>query len=112
MSSESPLSTTPANERAQEVVIISHSAFFYWWPLWAVGFLMAAITYFSGHYVAFVPPGTEVRHDARIEGVDGPRDALVAPAGQQLPVPAHDGDKTKLPQLTMRPVTTRASSGP
>ena len=95
MSSASLSGTPPANDRAQEVVIISHSAFFYWWPLWAVGFLMAAITYFSGHYVAFVPPGTEVRRDARVEGVDGPRDVLVAPSGS-LPVTAPDGDKSKL----------------
>lgn len=28
--------------------IVSHSQLFYWWPVWAVGFLMAAITWFFG----------------------------------------------------------------
>src|SRR5262245_39316312 len=95
-----PVTVVPSDRR-EEVVIISHSAFFYWWPLWAVGFLMALITYFTGHYVAFVPPGTEVRRDARVEGVDGTRDVLVTPSGQPLPVTAPDGDKSKLPRLTM-----------
>jgi hypothetical protein len=99
-SAPQPVTVVPSDRR-EEVVIISHSAFFYWWPLWAVGFLMAAITYFTGHYVAFVPPGTEVRRDARVEGVDGPRDVLVTPSGQPLPVTAPDGDKSKLPRLTM-----------
>jgi hypothetical protein len=79
------------------VVIISHSAFFYWWPLWAVGFLMAVITYATGHQVAFVPPGTQVKQVAEF---DGPRNALVAPAGERLPV-APDSDGSTLPRLTM-----------
>src|SRR5262245_21252204 len=101
MSSASPPITSPPDHRVEEVVIISHSAFFYWWPLWAVGFLMAAISYVSGHYVVFVPPGTEVRSGARVEGVDGTRDVLVVPAEQSLPVTSPDGDKSKLPRLTM-----------
>lgn len=101
MASGTPSESAPAAARQQQVLIISHSPFFYWWPLWAIGFLMAAITYFNGHYVAFVPPGTEVRHNAQIEGVAGERDILVAPAGQELPVTSPDGDKSKLPRLTM-----------
>jgi len=34
--------------RAIEVRIYSHSPFFYWWPLWAVGYLFALIIYVSG----------------------------------------------------------------
>ena len=99
-SAPQPVTVVPGDRR-QEVVIISHSPFFYWWPLWAIGFLMAAITYFSGHYVAFIPPGTEVRRDAKVEGVDGPRDVLVTPQGQPLPVTSPNGDKSRLPRLTM-----------
>jgi hypothetical protein len=43
------------------VVLISHSPVFYWWPVWAVGFLMAAVTFGNGYQVAFVPPGTEAQ---------------------------------------------------
>ncbi len=31
-----------------EVKIYSHSTIFYWWPVWVVGFVMAAITYSEG----------------------------------------------------------------
>lgn len=102
MSSESspvPVSVVPG-DRTQQVVVISHSAFFYWWPLWVIGFLMAAITYATGHQVAFVPPGTRVERGAVVEGFDGPRDALIAPAGARLPVTA-DTDGDALPPLTM-----------
>jgi hypothetical protein len=40
--------------RPGEITIISHSNLFYWWPVWAIGFLMAAITYFQGVHAAFV----------------------------------------------------------
>jgi hypothetical protein len=88
-----PVTVVPS-DRTRQVVIISHSAFFYWWPLWAIGFVMAAITYATGHRVAFVPQGTQV------ERLDGGRDALVAPAGERLPV-ASDADESALPRITM-----------
>jgi hypothetical protein len=31
-----------------EVRIYSHSTFFYWWPVWAIGYVMALITYLGG----------------------------------------------------------------
>jgi hypothetical protein len=94
-----PVTVVPS-DRTQQVLIISHSAFFYWWPLWAVGFLMAAITYTTGHQVAFVPPGTQIDREAVVEGLDGPRDILFAPRGTRLPVPAHP-DESTIPRLTM-----------
>jgi hypothetical protein len=89
----------PATEDApSRVVLISHSQFFYWWPVWGVGFLMAAVTYLSGEQIAFVPPGTVAVKEQRIEGQDGPRDALIAPAGQPLPV----GESGELRQPRLR----------
>jgi hypothetical protein len=32
----------------EQVIIYSHSNLFYWWPVWAVGFLMAFLTYLDG----------------------------------------------------------------
>jgi hypothetical protein len=32
----------------REVVIYSHSGIFYWWPVWAVGFLFAFLTWWQG----------------------------------------------------------------
>lgn len=31
-----------------ELVIVSHSTLFYWWPVWAVGYLMALFTWWHG----------------------------------------------------------------
>jgi len=39
-----------------ELRIYSHSPLFYWWPVWAVGFLMALLTYLQGEQV--VIPGS------------------------------------------------------
>lgn len=36
-------------EGPTEVRLYSHSNFFYWWPVWAVGYLMALITSLHGH---------------------------------------------------------------
>jgi hypothetical protein len=82
------------------VFVVSHSPLFYWWPVWAVGFLMALLTYLNGFQVAFVPPGTEAERAVRIDGHDGPRDVLIAPAGQTLPAAA-EPDDLKQPRLRM-----------
>jgi hypothetical protein len=89
-----------ADDRPKKVVIISHSPLFYWWPVWFVGFLVAGWSYWHGHQVAFVPPGTVAERGARVEGHDGPRDVLIAPAGQPLP-PADDPEELKQPRLRM-----------
>ena len=89
-----------ADDRQAEVVIISHSPFFYWWPVWAVGFIVAGISYFQGDQVAFVPAGTVAERGVRVEGHEGTRDVLIAPAGQSLPAAA-DPDVLKQPRMRM-----------
>ena len=91
-----PVTVVP-DERPAEVVIISHSPLFYWWPVWAVGFLMALLSYWRGDQVAFVPTGTVAERAVQVPGHDGPRDILVAPAGQSLPAAA-DADELKQPR--------------
>jgi hypothetical protein len=58
------MSTTPAvlstGLAKREITIISHSTLFYWWPVWAIGFLLGFITMLSGTVLAVVPAGTEV----------------------------------------------------
>src|SRR5262249_18855525 len=78
------VSVVPDN-RPRQVVIISHSPLFYWWPVWVVGFLVAGWSFWHGDQVAFVPPGTVAERGALVEGHDGPRDVLIAPAGRSLP---------------------------
>jgi hypothetical protein len=99
MSNPVPVSIVPS-DRPQKVVIVSHTPFFYWWPLWAVGFLMAGLTYWFGQPIAFVPPGTVAQHGARVEGIDEPRDILIAPAGRPLTA-GSDPDELRQPRLRM-----------
>jgi hypothetical protein len=75
---------------------------FYWWPVWAVGLLLAGLTWLDGHRLAIVPAGTEV-----VEGSDGGREALVLPAGAHLP---RDPTTGKPREPTLR-VASRSSYG-
>jgi hypothetical protein len=70
-----PIGVTP-----REVHIVAHSMLVYWWPVWAVGLLLAGLTWWDGHRLAIVPAGTQV-----VEDFDGGREALVLPAGAHLP---------------------------
>jgi hypothetical protein len=85
------MASTASEVPPNEIVIISHSSFFYWWPVWVVGFLMAALTYLSGHVMAIVPAGTVAESSQTVAGHEGPRDVLVLPQGKQLPTEGADG---------------------
>ncbi len=99
MSSAVPDSQT-SRERPQKVIIVSHTPFFYWWPLWAVGFVMAALTYWQGEPIAFLPPGTVAKQGVRVEGSDRPQNVLIFPEGASLPA-AFDTDEYGQPRLRM-----------
>src|SRR5262249_58496272 len=90
------------DEPPVKLVIISHSSLVDGWPVWAVRFLMAALSFTHGYQVAFVPSGTEAQTQRQVEGFNGPRDVLVAPQGQSLPAAA-DPDELKQPRLRMTP---------
>jgi hypothetical protein len=92
----------PIEERPQEVRIVAHSMLFYWWPVWAVGLLLAGLTWLGGYCLAVVPAGTRV-----VEGFDGDREALVLPAGAHL---LKDPDTGKPREPTLR-VASRSSYG-
>jgi len=94
-----PVNVVP-DDRATEVVVISHSPLYYWWPVWAVGFLMAGLSWWQDQRVAFVPEGTIAQRGAHVEGHEGPRDILIAPAGRPLPANS-ETDKLRQPQLRM-----------
>jgi hypothetical protein len=34
----------------EQVILYSHSPFFYWWPVWAVGYVMALLTWMGGQH--------------------------------------------------------------
>jgi hypothetical protein len=76
----------PANHALQEEIrLYSRSDIFYWWPVWAVGYLLALLTYLDGGRLAVVPPGTEARRDWRVEVAPGhleAREGLILPRGE------------------------------
>ncbi len=92
----------PIEKRPREVRIVAHSMLFYWWPVWAVGLLLAFVTWLGGYCLAIVPTGTQV-----VEGFDGDREALVLPAGAHLP---KDADTGKPREPTLR-VASRSGYG-
>src|SRR5262249_37196968 len=82
--------TTPSVPAAvppgqREILVYSHSTLFYWWPVWAVGFIMAILTWADGHRMAIVPAGTKAEASRRVEGQNDATDVLIAPKGKQLP---------------------------
>ena len=93
-----PVRVAP-DARPTEVVIISHSPLVYWWPVWAVGFLMAALTWWQDQRIAFVPPGTVAEKGVRLEG-KGKRDVLIAPEGRPLPT-VSTTDELQQPRMRM-----------
>jgi len=80
----------------EQIRVFGHTNLLYWWPVWLVGFIMAGLTYMDGHVMAVVPEGTTVEPGKVIPGEGGPRDVMVAPAGQSIPPQpkAADGDPT------------------
>jgi hypothetical protein len=73
----------------QEIRIVSHSMMFYWWPVWAVGFLMVALTWFDGYRMAIVPGDSKAYRDRRLPDVNDDkafilRDVIIIPEGKHL----------------------------
>lgn len=58
----------PVPPHKREITLISHSMLFYWWPIWLLGFTMAAITFFEDDRLAVMPPGTGVTEKWKDEG--------------------------------------------
>ena len=99
-----PIQPVPVNvvadDRPTEVVVISHSPLFYWWPVWAVGFLMAGLSYWQNQRMAFVPPGTVAERGARVAGYEGVRDVLIAPSDRPLST-VSETDELQQPRMRM-----------
>src|SRR5437762_1604785 len=78
---------TMAGTDLQEIKIVSHSNLFYWWPVWAFGFIIALLTWLDGHYMVLVPKGTHAEHSRAVAGleINDARDVLVLPKGKEIP---------------------------
>ena len=81
-----PRPAASAGPAKNELIIISHSTLFYWWPVWAIGFLMAIITAISGQRMVTVPVGSIAESQREIPWKDNEkRDIIVLPPKTALP---------------------------
>jgi hypothetical protein len=63
MSTSVPPPSAPAapySSLPREIRIYGHSSLFYWWPVWALGFLLFLISWFDNTRIIHVPSGTKV----------------------------------------------------
>jgi hypothetical protein len=98
-----PVKLTSTGER--EIRIVSHSNLFYWWPVWAIGFIMALLTAIDGHRMAILPSDTGQHRNATVELREGSsrkilekRDVLVLAENQHLQPDKPEGDTKELPE--------------
>jgi hypothetical protein len=60
-----PAGAAPAPPAKREITLISHSMLFYWWPIWLLGFIMAAITYMENTRLAHLPANATVAPEVK-----------------------------------------------
>jgi hypothetical protein len=102
---------TPPSRR--EITLISHSMLFYWWPIWLVGFIMFAITYFENRRLAIVPPDSKLS-DQTTEVEKGQNITVYRLAVPNPPTKSleHAENVTKNPVPGDEPFRTRVSQKP
>ena len=61
--------TRPVAQSPPDIIIISHSNIFYWWPAWVSGFSAALISYTQGRDVSLVPEIVERIHPSNNPGI-------------------------------------------
>jgi hypothetical protein len=61
----------PVEPEENELTIVSHSNLLYWWPVWAVCFILGILTAFENHALAVVPGNAEVAHGVKVQWPDG-----------------------------------------
>src|SRR5438876_6921356 len=99
----STAATPPAaagSHAEQDLVIYSHSPLFYWWPVWAVGFIMALLTLADGGRMAIVPDGTKADRALHVEAAANKietREGLLVPKDHHL-YPDHPKDNLPEPE--------------
>lgn len=72
-----------------QIRIVSHSNLFYWWPVWAIGFILGLMTLLLGDHMAIVPAGSRAYQEANVsvpnvgENFSG-REVIVLPDKKSL----------------------------
>jgi hypothetical protein len=72
-----------------KIVVYRHSNLFYWWPVWLLGFIFAAVTYVGDRHMAVVPAHTTAAEQRNVQvSADDEklarRDVLILPEGKKL----------------------------
>lgn len=85
MSNDATSSSSSGNNEKKaptEIRLYSHSSLFYWWPVWAIGFVLAGLSRFEGQVMGVVPEGSTVQ---QVNVINGEQDipALVPPKGKE-----------------------------
>src|SRR4051812_40997762 len=89
-----PAPLAPPPGPPPEIRIVSHSTLFYWWPVWAVGFLMAIMTFLSSNRMVDAPKDSQSlpRAEVPVEGKKlGARAVRAVPAGDGRIAPRQHG---------------------
>jgi len=51
----------PGLEAKREVVVYAHTSLLYWWPVWAIGYILALVTYSQGSLYTFTSGDQEFK---------------------------------------------------
>ena len=98
--------TTQAS-RNEEIRVYPHSSLYYWWPVWAIGFIMFLVTYFDGSRSVILPADTEIVSNPEVKAkgeagetriIEG-RDVLILPANERLPNSSTKPDQPEAKRL-------------
>jgi len=83
------------SKSTDEIAVYHHATLFYWWPVWACGFIMCIVTLIDGGRMAVVPSGSEaVKVDKRTVGsVPGGTELQTTQTGQNLLILPANGSK-------------------
>src|SRR4051812_1857798 len=68
MSTASPKAPPAVGSHEKEIIVISHTSLFYWWPVWALGFVFAFATWWDDHRLAIVPSPAHAEQKRAAEG--------------------------------------------
>ncbi len=80
------MSSVPSPPTApSEIRVVKHSSLFYWWPVWAVGFLMAAISGLSQYRMAIIPADSRIQLGIDVPGLQGKHDVVALPEKAKWP---------------------------
>jgi hypothetical protein len=77
-SSPAPARPTAAAPPGREMIIYGHTILFYYWPVWACGFLFGALTWMSEGRAAIVPAGSYYDKQEKV---------IKLPPGKEIPMP-------------------------